>query len=66
MWKTTLTNAKKEGNFLRTSVPKAIVTKFDLNSDDWELSWDMDKKEDEWVIIVKPVKKENKKENKED
>lgn len=58
MWKTTLTKAKAKGNFLRTSVPQAIVKKFELNPEEWELSWDMDKKDGKWVIIVKPVKKE--------
>ncbi|MCZ3365385.1 MULTISPECIES: hypothetical protein [Methanobacterium] len=61
MWKTTLTKAKKDGNFLRTSVPQPIVKKFDLDPKHWDLDWDMDKKDGEWIMIVKPVKKESKK-----
>lgn len=60
MYKTSLTLAKKEGNFLRTSVPQAIVKKFKLDPENWDLDWDMDKKDGEWIMIVKPVKKEKK------
>lgn len=60
MWKTALTQAKAKSDSLRTAVPIAIVKKLKLDKDNWELCWDMDKEDGKWIIIVKPVKKENK------
>lgn len=56
--KTKLSKANVESKSLRTTVPTGIVQQLGLKVGD-ELSWKLDKKNDEWCIIVKPLKKEN-------
>jgi bifunctional DNA-binding transcriptional regulator/antitoxin component of YhaV-PrlF toxin-antitoxin module len=52
---TKLTKAGREGLSLRTTLPVAIKDQLELKDGD-VLSWKVDKINDEWVIIVKPVK----------
>lgn len=54
---TKLTLAKTESTSLRTTVPMSIVRQFNLKTGD-RLSWKIDIKNGELVILVRPVKKE--------
>jgi len=60
MSRTTLTKAKQKGKFYRTSVPQWIVKKLDLDAEKHDLLWDIDKEDGDWIIIVKPIEKEEK------
>lgn len=53
--KTKLSKANIKSRSLRTTVPTGIVQQLGLDVGD-ELSWQLDKKDDEWLIIVRPVK----------
>ncbi len=55
--KTKLTEAGEGGLRFRTTLPAAIRKHFGLKKGD-ELYWNLDKIENEWVILVKPFKKD--------
>jgi bifunctional DNA-binding transcriptional regulator/antitoxin component of YhaV-PrlF toxin-antitoxin module len=55
---TKLTLAKTESTSLRTTVPMSIVRQFTLKTGD-RLSWKIDIKNGELVILVRPVKSSN-------
>ncbi len=57
--KTKLSYANVKSKSLRTTIPTGIVQQLGLTTDDM-LLWKLDKKNDEWCIIVKPIKNENK------
>ena len=52
---TKLTLAKTESTSLRTTVPMSIVRQFNLKTGD-RLSWKIDIKNGELVVIVKPIR----------
>jgi bifunctional DNA-binding transcriptional regulator/antitoxin component of YhaV-PrlF toxin-antitoxin module len=54
---TKLTLAKTESTSLRTTVPMSIVRQFTLKTGD-RLSWKIDIKNGELVILVRPIKNE--------
>jgi antitoxin component of MazEF toxin-antitoxin module len=55
---TKLTPATSKKESLRTTVPRSIVKQFDLTSRD-SLSWKLEVREGELIIIVSPVKRSN-------
>ena len=54
---TTLTPAQSKSESLRTTVPASIVRQFRLTAKD-QLSWDMEPRENQIVVVVRPVKAE--------
>ena len=56
--KTSLTKASGVGKSLRTTVPKHIVEQFNLKEGD-ELEWTLAIKDNDFIIEVKPIKKED-------
>jgi bifunctional DNA-binding transcriptional regulator/antitoxin component of YhaV-PrlF toxin-antitoxin module len=52
---TKLTLAKTESTSLRTTVPMSIVRQFNLKTGD-RLGWKIDIKNGELVVIVKPIR----------
>lgn len=56
-FKTKLGKARPEGDFLRTSVPMGIVRQLQLKEGD-ELTWKLEIRDNDFIIVVKPVKKE--------
>ena len=55
---TILTKATKRGRSLRTTVPIGIVRQFDLSEGD-KLHWKIETRNNELIIVVKPIKKAN-------
>ncbi len=55
--RTKLTKATSKTDSLRTTVPKGIVSHFNLNSED-ELVWKIEVREGELIVMVKPIKAE--------
>ena len=55
---TILTKATKRGRSLRTTVPIGIVRQFDLSEGD-KLRWKIETRNNELIIVVKPIKKGN-------
>lgn len=54
-YETVLAKANKEGKSLRTTVPAAIRDHFGLKEGD-KVSWKLDIKNNEFIIVVKPIK----------
>lgn len=55
-YKTVLTRANKAGKSLRTTIPAAIRDQFGLKEGD-KVSWKLEIKNNELIIVVKPIKK---------
>jgi bifunctional DNA-binding transcriptional regulator/antitoxin component of YhaV-PrlF toxin-antitoxin module len=57
---TLLTKATSNSRSLRTTLPISIVKQFNLSEGD-ALSWEIRAENNELIIVVKPLKKSNKK-----
>jgi len=55
---TKLTPATSKKESLRTTVPRSIVKRFGLTSED-SLDWNLEVSEGELIIVVRPVKHSN-------
>jgi len=55
---TTLTKANTKSNSLRTTVPSSVRDHYGLKVGD-KIDWHFDTKNDEIIVIVKPIKEEN-------
>ena len=58
-YETALTKANKEGKSLRTTIPAAIRDQFGLKEGD-KVSWKLEIKDNEFIIVVKPIKDKSK------
>jgi bifunctional DNA-binding transcriptional regulator/antitoxin component of YhaV-PrlF toxin-antitoxin module len=56
-YETKVTRANAKVSSLRSTIPSGICRQFKLNEGD-KLSWTMEVRDGELIIVVKPVKKE--------
>jgi len=54
---TTIASAQSKSNSLRTTIPASIIRQFGLSKGD-QLTWDLEPRDAQIIVVVRPLKSE--------